>query len=160
VTDDLELDLDALPGPTRARLGRFAIEFERLSANDYALFATRAADEPAVDQAFTAALDSLGGRSQQDAARAAAATFVEWAVQGYARRLTLPDTILLYQSLPDRPEDRIRLARAIQAAVIAVVAWDDLDTESLGVLVGPFLEMAERATGEILDAGPTDEGEP
>jgi len=160
VTDDLELDLDALPARTRERLGRFAIEFERLSANDYALFATRAEDEPGVDLAFAAALESLGGQSRQDAARAAAAAFVEWAVEGYARRLTLPDTILLYQSLPDRPEDRIRLARAIQAAVIGVIAWDDLAAESVGALVGPFLDMAERATGDTLDNGPDGEDQP
>ncbi|TAK03015.1 MAG: hypothetical protein EPO36_00260 [Chloroflexota bacterium] len=154
MTDELELDLDALPAAARDRLGRFAAEFERLSANDYALFATRGEDEAAVDEAFRAALEALGGASRQAAARAAAATFVEWAVQGYARRLTLPDTLLLYQSLPDRPEDRIRLARAIQAAVMGIIAWDELEAGSIAVLVGPFLDMAERATGEVLDDDP------
>jgi len=39
------------PGPS----GRFATEFERLSANDHALFATRGEDEETVDEAFRGA---------------------------------------------------------------------------------------------------------
>jgi len=144
----LEPHLAALPGAARARLERFAAAFERLGAGQYALFATATEDEPRIDAAFEAALESLGSPARRAAARAAAAALVDWVVQGYTSRLTLPDTILLFQSLPDRPEDRIRLARSVQAAVIGLIAWETAPGEDIGVLVGPFAEMAERAAGD------------
>ncbi|MEW5989878.1 MAG: hypothetical protein AB1736_00855 [Chloroflexota bacterium] len=149
MTADLDRHLAALPDPARNRLERFAAEFERLGAGQYVLFATVAEDDARTDRAFEAARVSRGSPARRAAARAAAAAFVDWVVQGYTSRLSLPDTILLFQSLPDRPQDRIRLARSVQAAVIGLVAWETAAGEDVGVLVGPFLEMAERAAGEV-----------
>lgn len=149
MTDALDRHLAALPEAARARLEHFAAEFERLGAGQYVLFATAAEDDARIDAAFEAALESLGSPTRRAAARAAAAAFVDWVVQGYTSRLTLPDTILLFQSLPDRPADRIRLARSVQAAVIGLVAWESAAGEDVGVLVGPFFDMAERAAGEV-----------
>lgn len=148
MTGEIEPHLAALPAAARARLERFAAEFERLGAGQYALFATADEGGARINAAFAAALESLGSPARQAAARAAAASFVDWVVQGYTSRLTLPDTLLLFQSLPDRPEDRIRLARSVQAAVIGLVAWETAAGEDVGILVGPFLDMAERAAGE------------
>ena len=138
-------DLAALPDRTRRRLDRFAAEFERLGAGEYALFATSAVDDPEPGAAGETALEALGSDSRRRAARAAADTFVDWAAQGYSRRLALPDTILLYQALPDRPEDRLRFAAALRAAIIGLVAWDELSDDELGPLLGGFAEMAARA---------------
>jgi len=147
--DPADRDMAALPDRTRRRLDRFAAEFERLGAGEYALFATSEIADPTRAAAVETALEALGSEARRRAARTAAETFVDWAARGYSRRLALPDTILLYQALPDRPEDRLRFAAALRAAIIGLVAWDELTDDELGPLLGGFAEMASRATAEV-----------
>ncbi|HEX9549935.1 MAG TPA: hypothetical protein VF971_02445 [Candidatus Limnocylindrales bacterium] len=149
MTDDLERAVAALPVAARARLQAFAAEFERVGATQYAIFATVPADPGAHEEAVDAAVASLGSDARRQSARAAAEEFVTWATVGYSGRLSLPDTLLLFQSLPDRPGDRVRFRRAVEDAILGIVAWDDLTDDELAELLGPFAEMAEAAIGPI-----------
>ncbi len=132
-----DVDLGALDAGARERLTAFARAFERLSAGTYAQFAPADTDEDELNAARDAAIAVLSA-AELDAARDAARAMVDWAAARYSDRLALPDTLLLFQSLPDRAEDRVRVARSIGAAVLGVIAWDRLDEERRWLLIGPF----------------------
>ena len=134
---------DALPMGTRQRLERFAAEFERLDAGEYVLFATVHEEAPVTGPTM-AAVGRLRA-TRQVAVDAAVKPFLEWAAVAYSRRLPATDTFLLYQSLPDRAEDRVRFLGSLERAVVGVVLWDELDADDRDALLGPWLSMAERA---------------
>lgn len=144
--DDPERNLAGLGPDARRRLEAFGRAFERLGAGEYALFSTAPIDGDRHAAARAAAEASLGP-SGRAATASAAEAFVAWAAAGYSNRLALPDTFLLFQSLPDRPEDRVRFRAALESAVLGIVAWDALDADDLAELLGPFAEMAARAIG-------------
>lgn len=121
----------------RGRLEQFARAFERLDASRYAMFA-EIPDQAAVDVAQGAALDRVGSGRRRDAVRAAVRAFVDEATLAYARRFSLPDTILLFQSLPDRAEDRVRFLASVERAVVGLILWDELDADELAALLGPW----------------------
>ncbi len=135
---------DALTSSERLRLARFADAFERMSANEYAMFASRSDDAETRD-ALAAADAALGNGVRRRAVTEAAREFSQWAHQAYARRLNLADTFLLYQVLPDHPVDRVRALASLERAVVAVILWDTLDNEHLGALVGPWADTVARA---------------
>ncbi|MCI0346048.1 MAG: hypothetical protein L0221_11495 [Chloroflexi bacterium] len=141
----LEDALDRLPRPARERLARFAAEFEMLDAREYTLFGTVPEDIEALERAMAAADAALGLGSRREAVRAAVSAFVDAASIGYSNRLALPDTLLLFQSLADRAEDRVRLIASLERAVVALALWDELDSADLGALIGPWAEVTERA---------------
>jgi hypothetical protein len=134
--------LAALRPEERARLERFALAFERLDAARYAIFAD-IPDKAAVDRAQEAALDRVGSGRRRDAVRAAVRAFVDEATVAYARRFSLPDTILLFQSLPDRAEDRVRFLASVERAVVGLILWDDLEPDDLAALLGPWSALVE-----------------
>jgi hypothetical protein len=127
--------LDGLRPEERARLEQFALAFEHLDASSYAMFAD-IPDQEVIDRAQTAALDRVGSGRRRDAIRAAVATFLDEAIVAYARRFSLPDTVLLFQSLPDRAEDRVRFLASVERAVVALILWDDLEEEDRAALIG------------------------
>jgi hypothetical protein len=140
-----DVDLGALPPGAGERLDRFAAAFLRLDAQYYVLFATRPDDEDRIQGAVDRADEALGSATRRDAAWAAIDAFIESAAGSYSRRLPLSDTLLLYQSVPDRAEDRVLFARNLEAALLGLIAWDALDDEDLGLLLGPFAELIERS---------------
>jgi hypothetical protein len=52
--------------------------------------------------------------------------------------MSLTDTLMLFQSLPDRPEDRVRFLRSVERAVVAVILWDELSDGDRDALLGPW----------------------
>jgi hypothetical protein len=135
-------DLAGLQPRERKRLEHFATAYERLDASQYAQFAN-AVESDAVDRAQTRALGLVGSGPRRVAVRAAVRAFVEEATQAYSRRMSLPDTFLLFQSLPDRAEDRVRFLGSVERAVVGLILWDDLDDDDRVALVGPWLTVAE-----------------
>ncbi|MBI3745264.1 MAG: hypothetical protein HY264_01820 [Chloroflexi bacterium] len=136
---------DLLPPGGNERLERFAAEFERLDAGAYATFATNAEGDAEVDAAMAAAVAILGEGPQRAAVREAVATFRDWAAQAYSSRLVQTDTLLLFQSLADRAEDRVRFAASLERAVVALILWDELEPPVRLALLGPWETMVERA---------------
>lgn len=141
--------LAGLPRAARERLDRFAGAFEHLSANEYILYATDAGQGTGVSGTRTAVDRLLAGPGRRAAVQLAVREFVDWAAQAYSRRLPATDTILLFQSLPDRADDRVRLLQSLERAVIGVILWDELGLDDRTILLGPWDDMA---TGAI-DAG-------
>lgn len=143
-----EIDrLSALRPPERDRLERFAKAFEHLDAGAYAQFSgvpSAAGLESAQDEAMRL----VGTGSRREAVKAAVRAFVDEATVAYARRMSLPDTFLLFQSLPDRAEDRVRFLGSVERAVVALVLWDELSEQSLAALLGPWAELVDRAMPE------------
>jgi hypothetical protein len=130
-------DLAGLTDAERARLEQFAEAFERVDASSYPTFTevvvsdeTRGAQERAV------AL--VGSGRRRDAVRAAVGAFVDEGTRAYSRRMTLTDTFLLFQSLPDRAEDRVRFLATVERAVVALILWDELDVDDRAALLGPW----------------------
>lgn len=129
----------------RQRLEAFAQAFERLDASSYPMFS----EQVVSDEVFAAqdrALELLGSGARKSAVRAAIDAFVDAGTQAYSRRMTLTDTFLLYQSLPDRAEDRVKFLTTVERAVVGLILWDELDADDRAALLGPwgaFLDAAE-----------------
>jgi hypothetical protein len=136
----MSFDLEALDGlgqAERDRLEAFAAVFDRLDARSYSTF-TETIESGEVGPARERALALVGSGQRRDAVRAAVAAFVDAAIVAYARRLSLPDTFLLFQSLPDRAEDRVRFLASVERAVVALILWDELEDEDRVALLGAW----------------------
>lgn len=137
MTRDIVEDLADLRPQERRRLERFAEAFDRIDARDYSTFAS-VVEADGVDAAKEHAVELVRTPERRAALRRAIDRFVDAAAQGYSRRLTLTDTFLLNQSLPDRAEDRVRFATSVERAVAALVLWDELDDADRTALLGPW----------------------
>jgi hypothetical protein len=136
----MAFDVDALDGlrpAERDRLEAFAAVFDRIDAGSYSTFA-EATESDEVLAAKERAVALVGSGPQRETVRAAVGAFVNAATVAYSRRMALPDTFLLFQSLPDRAEDRVRFLGSVERAVVALILWDDLDDEDRVALLGPW----------------------
>jgi hypothetical protein len=129
--------LDGLRSAERDRLEAFAAVFDRLDARTYSTF-TETVESGDVTAAKERALALVGTGQRRDAVRAAVAAFVDSATIAYSRRLSLPDTFLLFNSLPDRAEDRVRFLGSVERAVVALILWDQLEDEDRVALLGAW----------------------
>ncbi len=135
-------DLAGLRREERERLQRFALAFERVDASRYPLFTEQSVPDEVVE-AQGRAIDLLGSGQRKRAVRATIDAFVDEATRAYSRRMSLPDTFLLFQSLPDRAEDRVRFLATVERAVVGLILWDELEDEDRVALVGPWLAFVE-----------------
>jgi len=140
VSRNLVDDLDGLRPEERQRLERFADVFDRIDARDYSTLAP-VVEPDGLDIAQEHANDAIRTRERRDAVRGAIERFVDAASRGYSRRMSLTDTFLLNQSLPDMAEDRVRFAQSVERAVVALALWDDLADEDRVTLLGPWGAM-------------------
>ena len=131
----------------RKRLERFALAFERLDASSYPLFA----EQIVADDVFAAqdrALELLGSGARKSAVRAAIDAFVDAGSRAYSGRMSLTDTFLLYQSLPDRAEDRVKFLTTVERAVVGLILWDELDPDDRAALLGPWSAFLDAGDGD------------
>jgi hypothetical protein len=129
----------------RQRLEQFALAFERLDAASYPLFTEQVVSEE-VFEAQERAKELLGSSARKSAVRAAIDAFVDAGSRAYSGRMSLTDTFLLYQSLPDRAEDRVKFLTTVERAVVGLILWDELEPDDRAALLGPwsaFLEAPE-----------------
>ena len=143
---DLIDEITALEPDERERLQRFADAFERLDASQYVQFAE--AETPNDLAAETEAIELLGTGERREAAKAAVKVFTDAATVAYSRRPTLTDTFLLFQSLPDRGDDRVRLLSSMERAVVALILWDELSEESRMQMLGPWADLVYQVVPE------------
>jgi hypothetical protein len=146
VTDRIAA-LAGLRPAERKRLEDFAQAFERLDASSYPMFAEQVVSD-GVFAAQDRARELLGSGGRKSAVRAAIEAFVDAGTQAYSRRMSLTDTFLLYQSLPDRAEDRVKFLTTVERAVVGLILWDELDADDRAALLGPW--------GALLDAPEAD----
>jgi hypothetical protein len=131
----------------RKRLEQFASAFERLDASSYPMFA----EQVVSDDVFAAqerALQLLGSGARKSAVRAAIDAFVDAGTRAYSERMSLTDTFLLYQSLPDRAEDRVKFLTTVERAVVGLILWDDLDGDERAALLGPWSAFLDAGDGD------------
>lgn len=140
--DDRTEALAGLTTEERARLERFADAFEQIDASSYPTF-TEVAETDDIRDAQQRALELMGTGPRREAIRTAVAAFVDEGARAYSRRMTLTDTFLLFQSLPDRAEDRVRFLATVERAVVAMVLWDELDGDDRAALLGPWGTIVE-----------------
>jgi hypothetical protein len=126
----------------RARLDAFARAFDRVAAEQYPSF-TETAPGPEVATAQQHAIERLSSDRRRKAVRAAVEAFVDAGSQAYSRRTSMTDVFLLFQSLPDRAEDRVRFLASVERAVVGLVLWDELDPDDRAALVGPWSSYLE-----------------
>jgi len=129
----------------RERLDRFSVAFERVDASQYITFAEVPTAE--VEAAEAEAMGLLDAGPRHDAVKAAVAAFIDEATQAYSRRPTLTDTFLMFRSLPDRAEDRVRFLGSVERAVVALILWDELSESSRGALLGRWDGIADGIVG-------------
>jgi hypothetical protein len=129
--------LDGLKPAERQRLEIYAAVFDRLDASSYSTFA-ESTESDEVRAAKEHAIGLIGSGTRRAAFRAAVSAFVDAATVAYSRRLALPDTLLLYQSLADRAEDRVRFLGSVERAVAGLMLWDELDDADRVALLGPW----------------------
>jgi hypothetical protein len=140
--------LASLRPAEKRRLDGFAMVFDRLDASQYATL-TRSSEPPGIEGAQVRAQELVGSNGRRrDAVRGAIQVFTDAATIAYARRMPLPDTVLLYNSLPDRAEDRIRFLQSVERAVVALILWDDLDDADRVALVGMWADLVEPLVAE------------
>lgn len=147
--------IDAISGLTsaeRARLERFAAAFERIDASSYPIF-TETVETEAVLEAQQRAVDLVGKGRRRDAIRAAVSAFIDEGTRAYARRMSLTDTFLLFQSLPDRAEDRVRFLATVERAVVGLILWDELGDDDRSALIGPWAAVVESLGQAGAEAG-------
>lgn len=132
-------DVRDLTAPELQRLDRFARAFDDIDARSYATLADRGA--PEAERAQRDALALIGTGTRRAAVKSAIDAFVNQAAINYSRRMTLTDTLMLYQSLPDRPEDRVRFLRGVERAVVAVILGPELPEQDRLALLGPWLSV-------------------
>jgi hypothetical protein len=132
-------DITALRPEERERLRRFADAFERLDASQYIRFA----EAPTPDNlaAETEAIQVVGSGERREAIKAAVGIFTDAGTVAYSRRPSLTDTFLLFQSLPDRGDDRVRFLASLERAVVAMILWDELSEESRMAMLGPWTDL-------------------
>ena len=135
-------DLAGLSQAERARLERFAEAFERVDASTYPTF-TEVVVGDEIRAAQRHAIELIGPGKRKVAVRAAVGAFVDEGTRAYSRRMTLTDTFLLFQSLPDRAEDRVRFLATVERAVVALILWDELDGDDRAALLGPWAALVE-----------------
>lgn len=135
-------DLAGLSRAERTRLERFAETFERVDASSYPIF-TEAEVTADIRAAQRHAIERIGSGRRKAAVRAAIDAFVDEGTRAYSRRMTLTDTFLLFQSLPDRAEDRVRFLASVERAVVALILWDELDVDDRAALLGPWAALVE-----------------
>ena len=135
-------DLAGLSPEQRARLDAFAKAFERVDASRYPTF-TEVVPTDEIRAAQERALELIGGGSRKRAVRAAVEAFVNAASRAYSERISLTDTFLLFQSLPDRGEDRARFLATVERAVVGLILYDELDPDELAALLGPWSAHVE-----------------
>jgi hypothetical protein len=134
---DLMRELRGLRPEERQRLEAFAELFDRIDASSYATYA-EASETPEVKAAKENASELLGSGERRNAVRGAVNAFVDAATIAYSRRLPLPDTIMVFNSLPDRAEERVHFLNSVERAVVAVTLWDELADEDRVALLGPW----------------------
>jgi len=134
---DLIDQLVGLRPDERKRLETFAELFDRIDASSYATFA-ETSESPEVRAAKENASELLGSGARRNAVRGAVNAFVDAATVAYSRRLPLPDTIMVFNSLPDRAEERVHFLNSVERAVVAVILWDELKDEDRVALLGPW----------------------
>jgi uncharacterized protein YcbX len=140
---DLIDELAGLGPVERERLERFARAFERIDAARYITFAEVPSAED-LEPAQAEAQRLLGSGSRHAAVKAAIGVFVDEAAQAYSRRPTLTDTFLMFRSLPDRAEDRVRFLNSVERTIVALILWDELTEQSRVALLGLWGSIAER----------------
>jgi hypothetical protein len=134
----------------RKRLEQFALAFERLDASSYPLFTEQVVSED-VFAAQQEALKVIGSGGRKSAVRAAIDAFVDAGSRAYSGRMSLTDTFLLYQSLPDRAEDRVKFLTTVERAVVGLILWDELEPDDRAALLGPwsaFIELPDESATE------------
>jgi len=140
--DRLAADLSGLRAPERDRLERFADTFDRLDASQYITLADARPSE-AVEAAQAEAVRLVGTGARRTAVKAAIRAFTDEAAQAYSSRMALPDTFLLFQSLPDRAEDRVRFIASVERVVVALILWDELGEQHRSALLGLWGNIVE-----------------
>lgn len=129
--------LDRLRPEERRRLEIFGTMFDHLDASSYATFA-ESTESDEVRAAKEHAIGLIGSGTRRAAYLAAVSAFVDAATVAYSRRLALPDTLLLFQSLADRAEDRVRFVGSVERAVAGLILWDELADADRVALLGPW----------------------
>lgn len=137
--------IDALPRAALDRLDRFADAFHALDSGMYPAFAAMSHDLDERRVALERIQALIGPGSRRAGVLAALTGFREFAVQAATAALGGASAELLTRTNPASPEERVRFLASLELAVAVVLLWDEIDPDERMDLLGPWVEMAERA---------------
>jgi len=116
-----------------------------VSSTDFVLFAGPSAPDERLQAAMDAASAALTSPTRRDATKEAVSTFVRAAQQRYAERFNVPELLGIGASRASTADDRVRVFKSLERAVVALAIWDQLGDDDRTALAGPWAELVEAA---------------
>jgi len=136
---------DGLSARIRGRLDAFAREFDDIAESDLSLFA--GPEEPGAElvSAMHAADEALGSGTEREATKRAVQDFVHAAQLRFIEDFNVLSLLGVGSRARPSSDDRTRLFKSLERAVVALVVWDRLIPADQAALAGPWGDMVERA---------------
>jgi hypothetical protein len=145
MTRDAVDPIDRLPRATLDRLDRFADAFHLLDSGLYPAFAAASHDLDERSAALDRVQALIGDGPRRAGVIAVLGEFREFAVRSATEALGGANAVLLTRTNTSSPEERLRFLASLELAVVAVLLWDEIESDEREELLGPWAEMATRA---------------
>lgn len=136
---------DGLGSSARRRLDRFARAFDAIDAKELRLFAGPAEPDHALDGAMVAADRVLGSGIERAATKRAVQTFVKAAQVRFVEDFNVLTLLGVGARDMASAEERVRVFKSLERAIVALVVWDRLDPTEQAALAGPWADLVEVA---------------
>lgn len=134
-----------LDSGARRRLERFGALFDDISEGDLLLFGGPDEPDPVLAEAMRQADLALGNGALRAATKAAIQEFVHAAQVRFVDRFSITELIGIGSRSRPSANDRVRVLKSLERAVVALVVWDRLDATDQAALAGPWRELVEHA---------------
>jgi len=136
---------DGFNATTRRRLDLFAQLFDDIAEPDLPLFAGPEEPGPELASAMQTADQALGSGTEREATKRAVQDFVHAAQLRFIENFNVLSLLGVGSRSRPSSDDRTRIFKSLERAVVAIVVWDRLDPADQAALAGPWGEMVERA---------------
>ncbi len=136
---------NGLDSRARRRLERFAAMFDDISEGDLLLFGGPDEPDPVLAGAMRVADLALGNGAVRESTKAAIQEFVHAAQVRFVDRFSITELIGVGSRSRPSANDRVRVFKSLERAVVALVVWDRLDAGEQASLAGPWRELVEHA---------------
>jgi len=136
---------DGFSARIRRRLDAFAQEFDDIAEADLPLFVGPEEPGPELVSAMHSADQALGSGSEREAMKRAIQDFVQAARLRFIEDFNVLSLLGAGSRARPSSDDRTRLFKSLERAVVALVVWDRLVPTDQVALAGPWGDMVERA---------------
>jgi cytosine/adenosine deaminase-related metal-dependent hydrolase len=136
---------EGLGAKVRRRLDLFARAFDELNAKTLVLFAGPSTPDDVMASAMKRADEVLQSGLERAATKEAVQLFVKSAQVRLVEEFGISKLLGMGSNQMPSADDRVRVFKSLERAVVALVVWDRLDPSEQAALVGPWRDLVERA---------------